>query len=79
MYVAGFQECIKWQSSQPINSGWVSVEDRLPENEDYYAVRFENGVEDEKPFRIRQEKNILGFMTTEKVTHWQNLPSPPKQ
>jgi hypothetical protein len=49
---------------------WIPVTERLPETEDYYAVRFENGVEDEKPFRIRPKKNIFGFMTMEKVTHW---------
>ncbi len=27
-------------------------------------------IEDEKPFRIRPNKNIFGFMTMEKVTHW---------
>ena len=37
---------------------WIPVTERLPETEDYYAVRFENGVEDEKPFRIRPKKNI---------------------
>jgi hypothetical protein len=49
---------------------WIPVTERLPKKEDYYAVRFENGVEDEKPFRIRPNKNILGFMTMDKVTHW---------
>jgi hypothetical protein len=49
---------------------WIPVTERLPETEDYYAVRFENGIEDEKPFRIRPKKNIFGFMTMEKVTHW---------
>ena len=49
---------------------WIPVTERLPETEDYYAVRFENGVEDEKPFRIRPKKNIFGFMTMWKVTHW---------
>jgi hypothetical protein len=31
-----FKAGASWQSSQPINSGWVSVEDRLPEKEGYY-------------------------------------------
>ena len=52
---------------------WIPVSERLPETEGYYAVRFENGVEDEKPFRIRPKKNIFGFMTTDKVTHWSVL------
>ena len=49
---------------------WIPVTERLPETESYYAVRFENGVEDEKPLRIRPNKNIFGFMTMDKVTHW---------
>lgn len=52
---------------------WISVNDRLPETEAYYTVRFANGVEDEKPFRIRPAKNIHGFMTEETVTHWSEL------
>lgn len=49
---------------------WTSVSDALPTTEGYYKVRFDNGIEDEKPFRIRPSKNIHGFMTEDKVTHW---------
>jgi len=49
---------------------WISVTEKLPEKEGYYLVRFKNGDEDEKPFRIRPNKNIFGFMTLEEVTHW---------
>jgi len=49
---------------------WIPVTERLPTSEAYYAVRFKNGKEDEKPFRIRPKQNILGFMTMEEVTHW---------
>lgn len=52
---------------------WISVDERLPEIEGYYKVRFEDGTEDEKPFRIRPSKKIYGFMTMDKVTHWQPL------
>lgn len=52
---------------------WISVKDRLPEEEGYYQVKFENGVEDEKPFRIRPSKNIYGFMTMEKVIEWKPM------
>jgi hypothetical protein len=31
---------------------WIPVTERLPETEGYYAVRFENGVEDEKHLRV---------------------------
>lgn len=56
---------------------WISVKDRLPKTEGYYKVKFSDGTEDEKPFRIRPAKNIYGFMTEQKVTHWQPLPKPP--
>lgn len=52
---------------------WISVNDRLPDSENYYDVKFENGEEDEKPFRIRPNQNILGFMTSQTVTHWKEI------
>jgi hypothetical protein len=52
---------------------WIPVTERLPKTENYYAVRFKNGDEDEKPFRIRPKKNIFGFMTMDEVTHWAEL------
>lgn len=49
---------------------WISVKVELPKKEDYYTVKFKNGVIDEKPFRIRPSKNIYGFMTEEEVEYW---------
>jgi hypothetical protein len=49
---------------------WIDVNDYLPEVEDYYKVKFKDGSEDEKPFRIRPKKNIYGFMTEKPITHW---------
>lgn len=49
---------------------WINIEDKLPEKEGYYRVKFENGAEDEKPFRIRPKQNIRGFMTEKKVIQW---------
>lgn len=53
---------------------WISVKDELPNVEGYYKVKFEDGTEDEKPFRIRPSRNIHGFMTENKVSHWRALP-----
>ena len=55
------------------NYTWISVDEKLPENEDHYHVRYDNGEVDEKPFRIRPSHNIKGFMTTKKVTHWAEI------
>lgn len=52
---------------------WISVDVRLPIEEGYYAVKYSDGFEDEKPFRIRPSKNIRGFMTMNQVTHWKPL------
>lgn len=52
---------------------WIRIEDRLPNIENYYKVRFKNGDEDEKPFRIRPNQNIHGFMTMDEVTHWAEI------
>ena len=63
----------------PVNDGWISVEDRLPESGKYieFLIFTEYGVsvsywkgsfwDCEYPV-----KNSI-------VTHWQPLPSPPKQ
>lgn len=52
---------------------WINIHDRLPKKEDYYRVKFTDGSEDEKPFRNRPNRNILGFMTENIVTHWAEL------
>lgn len=73
---------IEWldESAPPNNQqGWISVEQYLPGTENYYEVKFEDGTTDEKPFRIRYSKNILGFMTEKKVTHWRPVPNSPIQ
>lgn len=53
-----------------IKSIWVDIKDRLPEDQGYYEVRFADGTEDEKWFRVRASKGIKGFMTKDEVTHW---------
>lgn len=49
---------------------WINVTDRLPEKEGYYSVKYDNGEVDQKPFRIRPNKNIKGFMTMNNVIEW---------
>jgi len=56
-----------------VKENWIDVKEKLPEREGYFRVKFKNGSEDEKPFRIRPKKNIRGFMTLEEVTHWRHI------
>ena len=54
------------------SSGWVSVEDRLPDNEEPVLVYGKNGVAvDEYNLQYK------AFFGASKVTHWQPLSSPP--
>lgn len=55
------------------DSKWIPVIESLPKKEAYYKVKFFDGLEDEKPFRIRPRRNIHGFMSEKKITHWQEL------
>lgn len=49
---------------------WTKVTTKLPEKEGYYKVKFKDGNEDQKPFRIRPSKNIKGFMSEKDVVAW---------
>jgi hypothetical protein len=49
---------------------WKDLNVEQPKKEGYYRVRFDDGTEDQKPWRIRPSRNILGFMTERNVTHW---------
>lgn len=55
-----------------MNNDWVELSVITPSKEGYYDVRFNDGTEDSKPFRIRPTKSIFGFMTDKPVTHWRN-------
>ena len=48
----------------------ISCKKEMPKEEGYYKVKFADGTTDQKPFRIRPNKNIRGFMTEKEVTHW---------
>ena len=52
---------------------WIDVKEAIPAIEGYYDVKFDDGTTDEKPFRIRLKRNVLGFMTEKNVTHWKQL------
>jgi len=69
----GFRFGASWQSSKPINSGWVSVEDRLPES-----------LKDGKDVIVYFTDDSIGICLSYLVSHldhksWMPLPQPPKQ
>ena len=59
------------------NDGWISVDDRLPENEDNLLCIGQSGI-----IKIASYKgdfyNVIG-MKMSTITHWMPLPKPPKK
>jgi hypothetical protein len=64
-------------------SEWIRVEDRLPEKHKYVLVlEYIEGISVSVILLASWEGDrwrIYGGSTAEKVTHWAELPSPPKQ
>jgi hypothetical protein len=54
-------------------SNWINFKTQQPTKEGYYEVMFEDKTIDEKPFRIRPNKNIFGFMTEREVICWREI------
>jgi len=52
---------------------WINVNDKMPDTESYYKVKFDDGTEDEKYFRNRPQKNIYGFMSEKNVIEWRKI------
>ena len=81
-FITGFKAGASWQSSQPINSGWVSVEDRFPEDDQTVLVTNGQRVKEVSFIQITKLDTPNFRFTTMKfdeITHWMPLPSPPKQ
>jgi hypothetical protein len=47
---------------------WIPALERSPEKEGYYAVKYADGSEDQKPYRIRG--SVSGWLSEKVVTHW---------
>ena len=65
------------------DSGWISVEDRLPEHFDPVIICYDGIVMHKTHFYDISDgsfKDCSGNYTpTDKKTHWRNLPQPPKE
>ncbi len=74
--VAGKDTIAKMIDEAPTVMGWISVTDRLPENEDYVIVAYENGkVGRDFYSNIRRD---FAFQHGGRVTHWMPFPDPPR-
>lgn len=64
-------------------SGWISVDERLPERTGYFLVSY-NGADQIRfvagdVYKSGKNLGVEGFATFKRsVTHWQPLPEPPK-
>ena len=71
----------------PTVNGWISVKDRLPENEQYVILWTKTGVMkyakylDDEPHRpwITYDENGSCRAWDNVVTHWMPMPEPPKE
>lgn len=67
---------------------WISVKDRLPEDDKYYLIT-DGNVSDIADFNIyskrfliliddREEQSFNGLYSNSVITHWMPLPNPPE-
>lgn len=64
------------------HSGWVSVEDQLPERTDWYQVLFKEGIRDPEYYGIQDIIKWCGDRwdgySKSDITYWRELPEPPE-
>lgn len=84
-----FQEAAGKLCRRQDNNGWISVKDRLPEDERkvlvYYGFDDGNGISDIRSmglltyFAFDPQPHFQHASSGLKVTHWQPLPEPPEE
>lgn len=94
-FAAGWKACVEYCKNdaptieaEPVNDGWISVKDRLPEIGEHYRSKlvmcYTPDGEHEYLFDYYEVNGFgQGCFTAEKyfgisITHWQYLPEPPK-
>lgn len=67
----------EYKALQQKESNWISVEDRLPEEEGYYLISNIGGIAVDH-FYTYETPSTFGLSDSE-ITHWQPLPDPPPE
>jgi len=62
----------------PDNGGWISVKDRLPEEDGKYLCVWQ-GMSIETGLFINGHFRLYGEIKDKLVTHWMPMPEPPKE
>ena len=72
---SSLEELIERLEKIPQDNGWISVEDRLPEESWIYIVyHTEYWIRD---ISFSKPDNEWGYLMQSRITHWQPLPLPP--
>lgn len=72
--VAGKDAIAKFIEDEPTVDPWISVADKLPENDDYVVVAYESGKMGRDFFS--NIRNDFVFKHGGEITHWMPMPSP---
>ena len=59
------------------NNNWISVEDKLPVENQWIIAYFRDGFTDVS--KLMPSGNFVGALIHGRITHWQPLPVPPSK
>lgn len=82
LVIAALRDAIASAPPAPAKDGWISVEERLPEIDTYYLACIKPILGDaflSINYFAKQKNPAISGWTTNKVTHWHELPLPPKE
>ena len=81
-YKGTCDECNQFATDNNVGDKWISVKDRLPEEDGYYICNVRSfafrGSFYQAMLKYDNGGFIEGSIYTDDVTHWMPLPEPPK-